>query len=131
MFVRLLKTKDEFFKEFQQLDVQIEVETTRRVAFLRSDSDGVYVSNELQTYCRQRGIQRQFSTPYNQFQNGVAERGIRTLVEMMRTLLIHAGAPKGMWGEAACYAMQIINRKPTKAVPNFSNPLSLAQRRTS
>ena len=29
-----------------------------------------------------------------------------------------------MWGEAACYASQIINRKTTKAVPGFPNPLS-------
>jgi transposase InsO family protein len=102
-FVRLLKTKDEFFKEFQELDNVIEVETTKRVAFLRSDSDGAYTSGELAEYCRKRGIQRQFSTAYNQFQNGVAERTIRTLVEMTRTMLIHAFAPKSMWGECICY----------------------------
>ena len=124
LFICLLRNKNEFFREFQHLDNQIEVETTNRVAFLRSDSDGVFVSNELNEYCRKRGIQRQFSTAYNQFQNGVSERAIRTLVEMMRTMLIHAGAPRGMWGETACYAAQIMNRKPTKAVPNFPNPIS-------
>jgi hypothetical protein len=124
IFIRLLKTKDEFAKEFQALDNLIEVETTKRVAFLRSDSDGPYTSGELEDYCRKRGIQRQYSTPYNQFQNGVSERSIRVLVEMMRTLLIHAGAPKSLWGEAACYAAQIMNRKPTKAVTLFPNPMS-------
>ena len=102
----------------------IEVETTHRVAFLRSDSEGSYTSAELNDFCRKTGIQRQYCTAYNQFQNGVSERTIRTLVEMTRTLLIHAGAPKNMWGEAACYAAQIINRKPTKALNHFPNPMS-------
>ena len=124
VFVRLLKTKDEFFREFQVLDNLIEVETTKRVAFLRSDSDGSYVSGELDDYCRKRGIQRQFSTAYNQFQNGVSERTIRTLIEMTRTMIIHASAPKGMWGEAVCYAAQIVNRKPTKALEYYPNPMS-------
>jgi hypothetical protein len=124
IFLYLLRTKDEFFKEFQSLDNVIEVETTKRVAFLRSDSDGAYTSGELDDYCRKRGIQRQFSTAYNQFQNGVSERTIRTLVEMMRTMIIHAGAPKNMWGEAVCYAVQIMNRKPTKAVSGYPNPIS-------
>ena len=124
IFIRLLHNKNEFLKEFVALDKLIEVETTHRVAFLRSDSDGVYVSGELNEYCRRRSIQRQYSTAYNQFQNGVAERAIRTLVEMMRTLIIHAGAPKFLWGEAACYSAQIMNRKPTTALTDFPNPMS-------
>ena len=94
LFIRLLRTKDEVSKEFQQLDNLIEVETTFRVAFLRSDGDGPYADGDLAEYCRKRGIQRQFSTAYNQFQNGVSERAIRTLIEMVRTMLIHASAPK-------------------------------------
>ena len=39
-------------------------------------------------------------------------------------MILHASAPKSMWGEAACYAAQIFNRKPTKAVPDFPNPIS-------
>ena len=51
IFIRLLRTKDEFFKHFQELVVTIEVETTNRVAFLRSDSDGAYTGEELAEYC--------------------------------------------------------------------------------
>ena len=124
IFLELLRHKDELTEEFITLDKTIEVETTHRIAFFRSDGEGSYKNKELDAYCRKRGIQRQFSTAYNQFQNGVSERTIRTLVEMTRTLLIHAGAPKNMWGEAICYATQILNRRPTSAVPGFPNPLS-------
>ena len=73
----LERTKDEVSPAFQSLDKMIEVETANRVAFLRSDGDGAYTDGYLAEYCRKRGIQRQFSTPYNQFQNGWYGQSLR------------------------------------------------------
>jgi len=55
----MIRTKDEFFSHFKELENMIEVETGKRVAFLRSDGDGVFLSKDLEDYCRKRGIQRQ------------------------------------------------------------------------
>ena len=56
------------------------------------------------------GIQRRTSTAYTPQQNGVAERKNRTLMEMVRCLLIQSGLPASFWGEALRTANYTRNR---------------------
>ncbi|KAL0303191.1 UNVERIFIED_CONTAM: Copia protein [Sesamum radiatum] len=69
-------------------------------------------------YCKQKGIQRQLTVRYSPQQNGVAERKIRTIVEMARSMMAGKGLPKSFWAEAMNTSVYILNRSPTKAVLN-------------
>ena len=50
--------------------------------------------------------------------NGVSERRNRTLLDMVRSLLIHSELPTSFWGYALETAIYVLNRVPTKSVPN-------------
>lgn len=54
--------------------------------------------------------------PYTPQQNGIAERANRTIVEMAKSLLIHAKLEEFLWAEAVQTAVYIRNRCPTQAL---------------
>ena len=114
LFLLLLTHKSEFFPMFKEFVAQLEAKFGRShvIAQLLTDGAGSYTSNALDAFCTSKGIYQVFSAPYTPNMNPVAERNIRTLVEMTRTMMIHAGAPKSLSGEALRYACYIINRCP-------------------
>jgi transposase InsO family protein len=63
--------------------------------------------------CERLGIERQKSEPYNQASNGKAERAIRTVMDLARTILLASGIPITFWGDAVLYARYILNRVST------------------
>ena len=83
---------------------------------MRSHRGGEYKSNELLDYCRDHGINKQFTTSYTPQQNGVAERKNRTIMEMARSMLKGKNLPNEYWVEAVSCAIYILNRSPTKIV---------------
>ena len=80
------------------------------------------------------------TSPYSSYQNANAERAIRTIVNMARTMMIHAQAPRHEWIYALRTATYILRRLPTTANPgrrapiqmrlNSDNPINLAYLRT-
>uniref|UniRef100_A0A2N9GXG9 Integrase catalytic domain-containing protein n=1 Tax=Fagus sylvatica TaxID=28930 RepID=A0A2N9GXG9_FAGSY len=54
-----------------------------------------------------------YSCPYTSQQNGRAERKLRHILDVVRTLLISASIPERFWGEAALTAVYTINRIPS------------------
>jgi len=126
VFVFLLRLKSEFFDCFVFLAQAIENETDSKLAFLKTDGDGIFRKCEkLAAYCKAKGIRHLFSTPYCPSENGRPERVIRTLVEMACTSMIHGCAPRNLWGEAVCQAGYVYNRIPHSALPaQFTCPLS-------
>ena len=112
-----LSKSSRFFELFSEHVKRVESQFghERVVAQLKSDSATYYEkSAQLQEFCRKKGIVQLFSPPYTQELNGVAERCIRTVLEMTRCMLIHAGAPPSLRGEALMYAAVILNRLPWK-----------------
>ncbi|KAI0513422.1 hypothetical protein KFK09_009443 [Dendrobium nobile] len=79
---------------------------------------GEYANNSFTNYCRQWGIQHQFTCPYTPPQNGVAERKNRHILETVRSLLIHSHAPSQLWVDALHTAIYLINRLPTRTLNN-------------
>jgi transposase InsO family protein len=70
-FIRKKSDVFEYFKEFKNL---VEKKTGRYIKILRSDQGGEYTSRDFFKYCKNNGIQQQFTVPHTPQQNGVAER---------------------------------------------------------
>jgi transposase InsO family protein len=62
----------------------IENISKRKIKILRSDNGKEYTSKEFVNFCRDVGIKRELTTPYNPQQNGVVERKNRTMLEAMK-----------------------------------------------
>ena len=50
-------------------------------------------------------------------QNGVSKRRNRTLMDMIRSMLINLTLPVSLWMYALKTAMYLLNRVPSKAIP--------------
>ena len=73
-WIYVLKSKDEVLRKFKEFKALIENISERNIKILRSDNGGEYTSKEFMNFCRDVGIKRELTTPYNPQQNGVAER---------------------------------------------------------
>jgi transposase InsO family protein len=72
-WIYFLKTKDEVFNKFKEFKALIENLSERKIKTLRSDNGGEYTSKEFLNFCKDVGIKRELTTPYNPQQKGVAE----------------------------------------------------------
>ncbi|KAI3757628.1 hypothetical protein L6452_05170 [Arctium lappa] len=64
------------------------------------------------------GITFRFSCPHTSQQNGKFERMIRTVNNMMRTLLFHSRLPPTFWPEALHMASHLLNILPSASISN-------------
>ena len=113
MFLRLLKLLSESVEQLKDFVVRLEAHFGRErvVAQLRTDSASYFSKSIiLKNFCNQKGIELTHSPPYTQALNGIAERHVRTVLDVTRALLIEAGAPISLWGFAIKYAVKICNR---------------------
>ena len=95
--------------------MEAETGNTRAVAQLITDKAPWFVNNEqLRRFNASKGIIHCFSPAYTQSLNPV-ERRVRTLVEMVRTMMIGSGVPAKLHGYAFHYAAYILNHLPYEA----------------
>ena len=124
VWVYLLKNKSDTFDAFKKFLAMVENQSGRKLKTLRTDNGGEYVSSEFKNFCSQKGIARQYTTPYTPAQNGVAERMNRTIQERVTSMLSTAHLPQEFWGEAVMTAIYIINRSPSTPL-HFKIPSEL------
>jgi hypothetical protein len=93
----------------------VEKQNDFKILALRSDRGGEFLADAFSAYLHEHGIMRQLTTAYTPSQNGVSERKNRTILNMVRAMLISGSAPKFLWTEAAHTAVQILNSLPTKS----------------
>jgi transposase InsO family protein len=96
-WVYFLKAKDEVFNKFQELKALVENISERKIKVLRYDNGGEYTSKEFKYFCREVGIKRELTTPYNPHQNGVAERNSISIVEATNAMIHDQGLPMHLW----------------------------------
>ena len=70
-----------------RLSTFIEKQTGSHIRALRSDNGGEFDSHPFTDLCRDSGIKRELSVPYNPQQNGVAERKNRAINGAARAML--------------------------------------------
>lgn len=116
VWVYILKHKDEVFEKFQEWKNLVENQFGCKVKTLRSDNEGEYTSNQFENFLKSEGIIHELSIPRTPEQNGVSERLNRTLMEMVRAMLIDSGLPHKFWAEALSTAVYLKNRSPSRAI---------------
>jgi transposase InsO family protein len=99
----------------------IENLSERKIKILRSDNGGEYTSKDFVSFCRDVGIKRELTTPYNPQQNGVAERKNRTIMEALKTMIHDQDLPMCLWAEAAMVVVYVQNRLSHSALA-FKTP---------
>ena len=75
---------------------------------------------QFEKYLRSEGIRHERTVPKTPQQNGVAERLNRTLMEIVRSMLIDSNLPHEFWAEALATAVYLKNRSPTRAVDGLT-----------
>ena len=116
MTVYFLKHKSDAFGHLTEYAKAVKDRTGRMPKALRADNGKEYVNRKLQSWCREKGIQIQYTAPYSPQQNGVAERANRTLVELTRAMLKARNVPKTLWPTAVSHAAYVRNRAYTRAI---------------
>ena len=83
---------------------------------LRCDNAKEFLGGIFGVICKERGIRREYSAPYTPQQNGVAERSWRTLMGMVRCMLLRSKLPKTLWPLAVKHAEDVLNSLPRATI---------------
>ena len=75
-------------------------------------------------FVKKNGVAFRLSCPHTSSQNGKAERKIRTINNIICTLLVHASLPPSFWHHALQMATYLINILPNKQLAYLS-PLKI------
>jgi hypothetical protein len=108
------------------LNCQLQPSSINAITFLRADNGGEFQNHRLSAALRARGIEMEFTPAYSPMSNGRAERSNRIIFERVRTALAqHRRLPTEVWGELAFAAVYILNRTPTRVLPNNLTPYEI------
>ncbi|KAE8181687.1 hypothetical protein CF335_g8852, partial [Tilletia laevis] len=93
-----------------------------RISRVRTDNALEFKASELQRYWDSSGVKHELAPRYSPQSNGVAERNVRTITEMTRTMLIAAKLPSFFLPAAAGYAAHIKNRVTAASLSDETTP---------
>lgn len=96
----------------KQFSTHVENQYGQAIQKIRSDNITEFTTKEMQKFLNDKRIMHKRTAPYTPYQNPVAERANRTLIESARYMLNSKGLPKYLWGEAVSTAAFLKNRKP-------------------
>ncbi|MFS7991853.1 putative RNA-directed DNA polymerase [Helianthus anomalus] len=119
-----IATKAQVFHTFTTLHNSIHTQFERKIKQFQCDNGKEYANQNFYNFCNHNGMQFRFSCPYTSSQNGKAERKIRTINNMVRTLLAQASLPANMWHHALDTATYLLNILPSKT-HHFKSPTTL------
>ncbi|CAI7895939.1 unnamed protein product [Closterium sp. NIES-54] len=96
---------------------EVERQTSKSVKRLRSDRGGEFLGRAFTNLVEDKGILHNLACPYTPQQNGMAEREMRTVVEAVRTMLLHMGVKHHWWHLALCQAVWVRNCLERASLP--------------
>uniref|UniRef100_A0AAV1TWC1 Polyprotein n=1 Tax=Peronospora matthiolae TaxID=2874970 RepID=A0AAV1TWC1_9STRA len=111
-----LRSKSESEDCIKNHIIKIQTQFGTKIKFVRHDGAHEFATNSIKTFYEDHGIEQQITVPYAHQTNGTAERAMRTIVTIGRSLLHHAKLEKCFWAEAAMTAIYIKNRLPSPKI---------------
>lgn len=112
--VMFLKKKSDAFEAIKIYESLMTARLNTRLAAIRTDGGGEYISTECENWLREKGIHHEKTVAHQEFQNGCAEKMNRTLCDSGRSMLAHCGLPNQFWVEAIRAAAYVRNRVVTR-----------------
>ncbi|CAI7834790.1 unnamed protein product [Closterium sp. NIES-54] len=97
VWVRLIAKKSDALVVFEKWLKLVERQTLKTVKMLRFDSGGEFLGRAFTDLVEDKGILHNLTRPYAPQQNGMADREMRTVVETVRTMLLHMGVKHHWW----------------------------------
>ena len=116
-----LKTKDEFTTAFEDVCLKYR-NAGHPIERFMTDSDSVMRGREFRAAAHALSVECRYSSPYNQWQNGIVERMIKQIMERVLALLNRSRLPNDFWYSAVAYAAHTINGTPTQVNPKSASP---------
>ncbi|GJR60786.1 retrovirus-related pol polyprotein from transposon TNT 1-94 [Tanacetum coccineum] len=86
-WIHFLKKKSHAGETIMSFIRMVENQNDVKVKQIRTDNRTDFRYSELESFCSEKGISHNFSSPYTLGQNSVAKRKNRTLIEAARTIL--------------------------------------------
>jgi len=87
-----MKTKDEVLSMSKRWVAETaDIQKDHPILVVVRDNAGENTSKELNDYFTERGIKNYFSTPYEQWQNGLAEASVNSVTMLGRTVMAESG----------------------------------------
>lgn len=117
-WIYFLKGKNEVFSKFKEFKALVENLSEKKIKIFRSDNGRELTSGKFKTFCKEVGIKRELSTPYNPQQNGVAERKNQTIMEAVKAMIHDQDLPMHLWAEASRTVVYVQNRSPHRVLGN-------------
>lgn len=114
--VTFMKAKSETLKAFKAYKEFAENQKGTKIKFLQSDNGGEYDSREFKDFLENCGIGRRLTVPGTPQQNGLSERMHRTILNIVRCMLVESKLPHSFWAEAVATAVHIRNRSPCSGI---------------
>ncbi|WVZ84368.1 LOW QUALITY PROTEIN: hypothetical protein U9M48_031407, partial [Paspalum notatum var. saurae] len=119
LWVFFMEFKDEAFDFVRDLVLRLRNDSHKAMRAIRSDNGGEFRNSRFENFCRDLGLEHQFSSPYTPPQNSVVERKNRTLIEMARTMLDEHRTPRRFWAEATSYELRFGRQPSVKHLQAF------------
>ncbi len=124
IMVYTMQYKSEALEKFKQYRADVG-NMKWSIRCIRTDNGGEFISKKFKQFCKDNGIRQEFTIPHTPQQNGVAERGWRTIFEMARAMLKENNLGDEWWGRAIKTAAYIRNRCLTSATDEKKTPYEL------
>jgi transposase InsO family protein len=99
-WIYFLKSKGEVFSKFKEFKALVENIYEKKINILRSNNGGEFTSYDFNTLCREVGIKRDLTTPYDPQKNGVEERKNHVIMEAVNSMIHDQYFPMHLWAEA-------------------------------
>jgi len=109
-----IATKSQVHSIFLSFRTHVKAQFEREIKCFQCDNDGEYDNGPFHKFCQLNGMTFRFSCPHTSPQNGKVERKIRTINNIIRTLLAHASLPSSFWHHALQMTTYLLNILPNK-----------------
>lgn len=116
------KTKETTFNIFKLYIAMAERQTCSKLKIFTLDRGGEFINELLGDELRSLGIVLHPTAPHTPEQNGISERGNRTISTKARSMMIESSIPLRFWVQACTVAVFITNRIITSALPDNITP---------
>ena len=111
-----LRLKSDTFSTIANFFAHVRTQFGTTIKSVECDNGREFDNSMSRTFFLSHGVALRMSCPYTSQQNGKAERSIRTMNNILRSLLFQASLPPVYWVEALHTATYLVNRLPTKTL---------------